>query len=269
MKFLIIFGFVIGVVACEITERECVKNFVNHVEVTVNEDAQICENIFKNFTVEFTDDITSRLRPDDDKACILNKFDVYKISTVYLRGLIGHLHNGTATSEDYEDDVDESKHALINAVKVLCVAHDKYGEKFNTDFYSAKSEDKPDVNTMMCIKKYLFEHNIINPADYNIDTSTVNAAHGCEETHKDLKDTFAMTDDKGDEPNTFFGLSASKALDCASRKFKSEKVFEKLYSFHVIIDFDLNVDQVNKLRDDFIKWNTSSVRFLLECIEEI
>lgn len=238
------------------------------MKLTSRSDAAACEEILKGFTSEFTSNIMQRLIAQDDQTCILNTFAQYRIHEVYLKGLVSHLFNGKPNNDEYEDDVDESIDALLKAVKVLCVANTKYSKEFDEGYESHKQNNNSnDFDAELCVRKYMFDNKIIDPADYNV--SPVVDVTDCEKIIEGLEDSFKIRDDETQKPNTFFGLSATKAQDCTRRKFEEEKILQKIQSFNVIVHLGLTEAQVRQLRVKYVSWMTSSVRFLLECVKEI
>lgn len=211
----------------------------------------------------------ARLKAEDDQVCILKTFDAYNITELYLKGLSQHLHNVNANQTAYNQDVSESKDAFLNAAKVLCTADNKYSDDFN-EYFTTSQRQKNNSETShveLCTKKYFFDKKIIDPTEYNIDTSTLHPIN-CAATFKDLEENFSI-EDEDEKANTFFGLSAVKAQNCATERFAQEKVFQNLFAFQILVNLELSEEKISHLRSTYIKWMTSSVRFLLECVKEI
>lgn len=268
MKIFLFVCLAISGVASEISERQCIESLFHNVKLTSRSEIEACDKVKKNFTAEFTSNIMARLVAEDDQTCILRTFDQYHINDVYLKGLIRHLYNDKLNNDEYEDDVDESVEALLKAVKVLCVAGNKYAKEFDESIESHKQNNNTnDFDAELCARKYMFDKRIIDPAEYNV--SPIVNVTDCEKVYEGLEDSFSIHDDETQKPNTFFGLSATKAQDCTRQKFEKEKLLQKIFSFNVIVHFDLTNDQVKALRTKYVSWMSSSVRFLLECIKEI
>lgn len=269
MKIFILVCIAFGVVACRINPKKCFENYILGQHNTG--DADKCDKILRDYAADFRNDIISRLKAEDDQTCILRIFDAHNITALYLKGLAQHLRLNKLNQSAYEDDVDESKHALLNAAKVLCTADNKYSEDFNEYFRSShirtRNKTSESSHTELCAKKYFIESKIIDVNEYNIDVPSINAS-SCAEAVAELNEAFQVNEE---DPalNTFFGLSAVDAQKCTNEKFAEEKIFQKLYSFQIIIKFDLTPEQVDQLRLKYIKWMTSSIRFLLECVKEI
>lgn len=269
MKIILILCVLIGTACCDLVaqKKACIESFYYKTKLASREDRQFCGNLFQNFTAEFTSDVMQRLTHREDQRCILEKFEEYKINDLYLRGLVSHLHNGTAQSAAYEDDVDESVDSLLKAVKVLCAGGAKLQENFEDGFKEAQSSDARS-ESVLCKQKYFIEKNIINPADYNVDTSTF-ASLSCNDEYKHLDEMLKPIEDSNQDQNTFFGLSAVKALECTARKFAEEKVLEKIFSFNVIVHLDMTQSQKDSLKEKYVGWGLAGVKFLLECVKEI
>lgn len=272
MKVFVFVCFAINVVVCAVSDKDCFEHYFpeNYERVVHAGKAVRCSVLIENYAIQFKSDITTRLAPSDDKNCILRVFDDYNITELYLRGLERHVLNDRKNPDAYKSDVEESSDSLIMSAKVLCTADDKYGDDFNEYFNAslvqkANSEESHSEN---CVTKYLIDSNVIDSTEYNINVSSLNLTD-CEEAIKDLQETFTVEDDEDEQANTFFGLSAVKAQKCTSQKFTEQKVLQNLYSFQIILNFNLSQSQVDRLRAKYIRWMSSSVRFLLECLKEI
>lgn len=270
MKITVILCVLLGTACSDFAAQKsaCIESFYYKTKLTSPEDAQFCEKLFQNFTAEFTSSVEQRLTAKDDQRCILRKFEEYKVNDAYLRGLISHLHNGTAQGEAYEDDVDESVDSLLKAVKVLCAGNVNYEKVFDAEFKEAQHMSDPHSTEFLCSQKYFIEKNLINPSDYNVDMATY-ASLTCEDVYKNLDDMPTQIDDSNQGPNTFFGLSAVKAHECTTKKFAEEKVLEKILTFSLIVHFNMTQSQKIALREKYHNWGQASVKYMLECIKEI
>lgn len=264
MRILLVVGFLISVAICDVTVHKC---FTDHILIHAG-DAIKCNILIGNITTEFRNDIMARMTKEDDLKCILNVFDRYNITELFLKGLEHHLGSNESNIDAYETDVDESTSALFKSAKVLCTADNTFREGFDEFFnISNKHPRAEETNEDRCVKKYFIDNNIFDPSEYNIDASSINA-NNCEQIVKGLEDSFNIKDDD-EEANTFYGLSAVKAFKCASDKYAEHKVVQNLYLLQILVKLDLNQVQIDNLRDNYVKFMTSSVRFLLECIKEI
>lgn len=272
MKYFVFFFLVIGFVRSEISERECIEARYQNLTLGSNEEAEFCEKIFQNFTTEFSNDIKERLTVKDNLTCILQSFNYYNISSLYLRGLTKHLISNRSHDENdaYEDDVDESINALLKAVKVLCTADRIYGNDFDTYFNSSRHQNNSMKGSLseLCIKKYFVDKKIVNPTLYSINPLLINVVN-CSEIVLDLERMFEIPKDEDFKKNTFFGLSAANAQICTKEKFTEEHVLENVYWLKFVETMVLTQQQIDELRSKYIKLMTSSVKFLLLCIKEI
>lgn len=269
MRILVFLCFAVCSGLCEFSNRECIKSYLDDARLTSVEDGAKCYRIFNKYKTDFTNDIMARLKAEDDQVCILKTFDAYNITELYLKGLSQHLHNVNANQTAYNQDVSESKDAFLNAAKVLCTADNKYSDDFN-EYFTTSQRQKNNSETShveLCTKKYFIDKKIIDPTEYNIDTSTLHPIN-CAATFKDLEENFSI-EDEDEKANTFFGLSAVKAQNCATERFAQEKVFQNLFAFQILVNLELSEEKISHLRSTYIKWMTSSVRFLLECVKEI
>lgn len=276
-KFIIIiftsisFGFV------ESSKNSKVQCIVEHLsdknvsipavnsETLQNED---CFEIVKSLTESFRADIESRLHADEKKTCIVNLLLDHRISDIFLKGFVYFTLNltqvinfGTETSETTSD--------VLNAARVICSAHERYGEMFDESLALRRDNVQQivDDSTQLCIKKYYFDRKIINPAEFAIVVPSINLTE-CEEIVKALDESSSNGLDVV-EGSAFYGLPSADVQKCTNQKFIDEKVLLKLTSFEVTMSFNLSEQQQEKLRRSYIKWMTANVRFLLECLEKL
>ena len=270
MKIFVFMFLIISFARSEISERKCIESRYQNKNLGSTVESEFCEKIFQNFTREFTNDIMEQLTNEDNQTCILQAFDHYKIPGLYLRGLIKHLYHNRPDNDVYEDDVDESKEALLKAVKVLCTADKKYGSDFDSHFNNSHNQNNSsgDSHSELCIKKYFYDKKIINPAAYNINPLSINVTN-CGEILKELEESFQIPADDDEKINTFFGLSAVNAQRCTKEKFAEAKVLQNIYALEIVEKLILTKQQIEEQRAKYIKLMTSSVKFLLDCIKEI
>ncbi|CRL04350.1 CLUMA_CG017443, isoform A [Clunio marinus] len=250
-------------------ELECFKILLEQPLNQQSNDAHSgkCLKVIRKHSKEFKSNVATRLSLDSSKTCVLNVLEEHDIVQIYLKGLAQHRCHPTLEQSSYEEDVDESIDALLKAAKGVCTANDTHTQAFN-HYLSHREKPSEADHDELCAIKFFVDDKIIDAAAYNIDESTLNI-EGCQSFIEDLKKSFKLEGDDHPESNTFFGLSAVNAQKCVTSKFKEEKVFEKLFAFSYIINFELTQSQIENLRYDYIKWMTSSVRFLFECMKEI
>lgn len=250
MKVFIWFCFSVNFIHCE-------NNFAQNTE---GEYASVAANL----STEFLKNVKSRLNDEDNESCVMKVFDDHNIIRLYLRGFNDHMKNRT---EKYDEDVEESIDAFVNAAKVICIPR----EKLNQDFEELFNETSlPEVsNHDKCVQKYFIDEKLINASDFNLTISGVNTSY-CEEIVNEIKENISMFEDAEESTNTFFGLSATKAHECSSLKFKDGRVMERIFLFQIIGSFGVvSNEKKEELRSNYIETRTSSVRFLLDCIKEI
>jgi hypothetical protein len=186
------------------------------------------------------------------------------ITRLYLRGFVKHLRNRT---EKYEEDVEESIDALVNAAKVVCTPRAKLDQDFEDLFNVTTSEETSSHDK--CVQKFFIDENLIDASDFNLNITGVNPTD-CEGVNNEIKENISMFEDAEESTNTFFGLSATKAHQCSSQKFKENRVMEKIFLFQIIGSYGtVNEGRKEGLRMKYIDARTQSVKFLLECIKEI
>lgn len=263
MKLFVLFGCLFTVASCRVSVHDCFHDATPQASHVVVE----CKLLVDKTVKEFKDDILARMTPEDNEECILGVFDQYNITELFLKGLEQHIRTGRPSKIAYETDVDESTFAFFKSAKVLCTADSTFRAGFDEFFDQSHKVPSEDDAEERCLKKYFIDKGIINPLEYNIDVASIHAVN-CEQTIKNLEDSFNVRDDD-DDHNTFFGLSAVKAFKCVTNKYAEEKTLQKIHSIQTLIKLDLTDAQKAKLKNDNVKWMTSSVRFLLECISEI
>jgi hypothetical protein len=170
-------------------------------------------------------------------------------------------------TENYEEDVEESIDALVNAAKVVCTPRAKLDQDFE-DLFNVTTSEETSAHDK-CVQKFFIDENLIDASDFNLDITGVNSTE-CEGVVNEIKENISMFEDAEESTNTFFGLSATKAHQCSSQKFKDNRVMEKIFLFQIIGSYGaVNEGRKEGLRMKYIDARTSSVKFLLECIKEI
>jgi hypothetical protein len=261
MNFFLLFCFIVHFSHCKLNEIDCIEGFLNANQGISNEE---CEKVVKKLSSEFLEDIRSQLSDEDSTTCILNVFDDYHITRLYFRGLVKHIRNHT---EKYDEDVEESKDALVNAAKVLCTSD----SKFDADFERLFNETKPSETNEYerCVQKYFIDEKIIDEEEFTFNSTGLNQTY-CDQAHEELSKNFSVEDDEDEKSNTFFGLSAAKAQKCTNQKFTDLKVMQNIFKFQIIASYWSVTDaQKEKLRKSYVAARKSSVLHLFECMKEI
>lgn len=239
-------------------------NLINCENVLAQNIEEELASVAANLSSEFIKNVKSRLNDEDDEPCVMRVFDEHNIVRLYLRGFNDHMKNRT---EKYDEDVEESIDAFVNAAKVICIPKIKLDQDFDELF---NETSLPEVsNHDKCVQKYFIDEKLIDASDFNLNISGVNTSY-CEEIVSEIKENISMFEDAEESTNTFFGLSATKAHECSSQKFKAGRVMERIFLFQIIGSFgEVNDEKKEVLRSKYIETRTSSVRFLLDCIKEI
>lgn len=252
---------------------QCIVNYLRDEKVLMlanfeHHPNENCDNLMRNITITFNNDIITQLQVEDNKTCINELFKQYRIFDVYLKGLLYHSFNLTRVA-DFVKEASETTNDILQAMKSLCSAEERYGKIFNESLDSRHEnvDDIVDSSTLLCVKKYYIDNLIIDPCEFNIDVPAIHASN-CEEIVKELDDS-ASHGLGIDETSTLYGLPSVEVQNCNNKKFIDEKVLLKLASFDVATKLDLTEVQESKLRNDYVKWMTANVRFLLECIEKL
>lgn len=274
MRKLFLIVVVIHSVLGSKSDENCYTKFLQTSEF--NENDQTCKNIFKNHTDEFRNDILDRLGPNQNTSCLFGVLNEYKIINMYLRGLAQQSSMKNLTNAKYEEEVEESKDTVMIAAKVLCSVDELYKQSFDEMFEIDENDnDKSEsavrntTHNELCVQKYMIDNKIIDNEKFTFSTHVKNVTD-CQNAHQDIEDLFrdslAYSTKLSD---TFFGLSTVKANECTMEKFKSEKTFSKLYSLKVIMKLELNDEQKELLKKNYVEWTVSSLIFMFECMRFI
>lgn len=229
-----------------------------------------CFEIVKSLSESFRLDIESQLHADDKKTCIVNLLLEHRISDIFLKGFVYFTMNLTQVI-NFETEASETTTDVLHAARVICSAHERYGKMFDESLASHRDRDNVqqivDDSSQLCIKKYYFDRNIINPAEFDVDVTSINATE-CEEIVKALDESSSNGLDVA-EGSLFYGLPSVDVQKCTNQKFIADRVLLKLTSFEVTMSFNLSEHQQTKLRSDYVEWMTANVRFLLGCLKEL
>lgn len=261
MKFFLLICFAVNFAACEISDVSCIDSFLSQPSGSSSEE---CEKVVEKLSTEFIDSVKSDLGPEDNQTCILDLFENFQVTRLYLRGLLSHITNSI---DKYDEDVEESKDALVNAAKVLCTSNSRFDKDFNELFNGTKVNETNEYEK--CLQKFFIDEQSINENDFKFNSTDFNQAN-CDQTYEELRKNFSIDDDEDEKANTFFGLPASKAQQCTSQKFSEFRVMQKIFSFQIIASYwEVTEDQKENLRGKYVDARTSSVKYLFECLKEI
>lgn len=265
MKILIVTLFAVGCVVCDISDGDCLSNyFSNEIQMASLEDTQTCDRVIGKYVSKLTGDIMSRLKARDDQTCILNNFHDYKIADLYLKGLEYHLKKHTSQSQ-FDSAVAESTNLVLMYIRYLCGSDDLQNAYFYGLFFDRNHRPgSGDEHRTLCQKKYFVDHGIVDPVEFNIDTSTLNEKN-CEKIIKKLEREFAY--DNG--PGYIFGLSDEPSQDCAIHDLTAQKFKEKRASLQVIATFELTAAKIESLRLRYVDWMSKALKTTLRCYEKV
>lgn len=261
MRILILLCFIVQFVACEVDEIKCIEDFL----ASNSENSEECLKVSEKLTTELNESIKTRFEEGENQTCVMNVFADNDINRLYLRGFVKHVKNQT---EKYDEDIEESIDAFVNAAKVICTPQTKFDEDFEELFNVPKPEETSTSDR--CVQKYFIDEKLVDLADFrNLNFTGLNESD-CENVVNELKENISMFEEAEESANTFFGLSATKAHQCSNEKFKNGRVLEKIFLFQIIGSYgDVNEGRKEDLKLKYIDARTSSVKFLLECIREI
>lgn len=255
-----------------LSEKECIASYLKDLKMLeasfeVPNFQNDCSEFVNKRKMEYKRDIMERLSPKDNQECVFKLIDEYKIQLLYMKGLTFFNYNMTSAS-DYFSETSESTTDLLNAVKAVCVAAQKYGNEYDNSMEARQKKKETAVNSHFqeCMKKFFFENGILNAVEYGINVEQLNATD-CEEIATELENSSGLEDI--DQTTLIYGISSIKSQICVNQKIKDQKVLQKIASFAVVLLLDLNDSQILGLRSQYIDIMTRNVKFLLECLSEI
>jgi hypothetical protein len=252
-------------------EKTCIASYLKSMDMLesgfdVSNYSTECDGIVDKRKMDFEKDIMVRLTAEDDQRCILRLFNDYKINLLYLKGLTYFNYNKTLAS-NYYVETSETTGDILNAVKSVCGADEKYGIEFDHSFVSRDEAKRNAKNAHFqeCLKKYFFENKILDASEFHVNVDELNESN-CEEIVEEIESSVNID---VDDSALFYGLSSMKSQTCVNGRIRDEKVLQKITSFGVTVLLDLNETQINSLRIKYIDVMSKNVKILLECLSTL
>lgn len=264
MKSLIFFVFVvISGVICDISKQDCIEFFLENKEIEEDEDAEICAKINTKLIDDFKGYFKNPELEETIQNCIYDVLDEYKISNLYLKGLLNHLENKT-DHDTYEFFFNKTQKYLIRPTATLCA--DPGVTPFDEPKYSQLAA-KRNSHDNLCKQKHLIEQNIIDATDYNIDLSTLKV-EDCDEIIKKVDNSLTFLKNVTFQ-NTFNLEGNFVVRDCIFDKLFKESFAHHKESFNVIATFQLSLEQRKQMRAKMHEWYQSMAKIELTCFQTI
>ena len=126
MKIFILICAVIGVASSEISERDCAESAIKQIEFNSTDDPEFCKKLLADLTEEFVQDTKARLKPADDKICILALFEYFDLNKSYLEEYFQHVVKGKPDHEKFVQDHGEVKDLILDGIRKICAHEDSY-----------------------------------------------------------------------------------------------------------------------------------------------
>lgn len=228
--------------------------------------ADNCAEVVRKNKENFDRDIMARLNAEDNQNCILENFNSYKIHNLYLKGKTYFDFRKTSI-QNFTKEASETTSDVLKTIRKICTATEKFGEEFDKSIEESRKFKKIATNQPVqeCLKKYFFEKNILSAEEFKVNVSTINA-DDCDEIIEELDSPPSFDPDPF---SLFYGLPSHKVQNCINDNIERDNILLKLTSFGVALYMDLDDELINKLRMRYIEINTTNLRFLLKCLEEI
>lgn len=279
MKFLFFVSLMLAAVDAELSnqEKHCVDSAFANQTLSSQDDIELCEKFFKDKTADFRSSFESRLGCNSsaldianlwvcNKDCFLKIFDDHKISDLYIKGLISHLHYGTDESDGYLEDVRKTRAMVYENIGIQCL-----DTKMTAVTFQRFSEDTKTMNDWekSCTRRYAFEKNLIDPADYNIDASNL-SSYDCESIFTRLDKRITPSPVEQKTFRAYFGVNDGAISECENgNEVTKNELFEKNWlTFRTIASFDLSPEQLTSLQERMKSFSKSLSLVVLECIRD-
>lgn len=264
MKILIILVITISLVVCEISEGDCIENYLsNQSSNFLPDDVKACANIIIKTKADFKRIVFDRLNPEENKTCIIQALDDFRITDWHLKGLANHDKNET-DPDDYDYALDRTIELLLNPpmIPVFCGNYERLNRMFDRLFDKKKQGPKFHRE---CDLKYLIKIKAIDPSDYGINMSALSKAT-CDEN----KSAIELDDHKTRFPSIvrIFDLPTEKVVDCLVPKLAKKKIVERFFMFMVVSTFKIPDEKFQEVQLEFVDWLTSYSKIYLECFKE-
>lgn len=239
-------------------QSDCITNFLkNSVNI-----AKPCNKEIKNYTVEFFDEIKNTFEPGYNKTCILDSFQDFKITNLYLKGL--QLHQSSKSDEkEFKENVKMTIRKFLQMFLYRCNVADDLETVFDDTKFS-QQQKMSELHLTQCQKIYLIEKKIIDPTEFKIDKASIKVVK-CDQINADLDR--AVKSIENAESDDVFGLKDDLAKKCAFEKSTKNNWVLKKISFQVIATFDLSNEKRGELRTEFIEWEKEMTTEFLKCYE--
>ena len=261
MKVFILIYVVVSIADAEKAESDCISNFFKVVK-TSEKLTNSCENQIKNYTDVFDSEVKATFEPNYNKTCILDSFKYFRITDLYLKGLQAH-QSTKSDKNDFNENVKMTIRKFLQMFLYRCNVADELETVFDDAKFS-QQQKMSDLHLTQCQKVYLIERKIIDPLEFNLDTSTVKPTK-CEQINADLNR--AVKSIETADSDEVFGLNDDLARKCALEKSaKNDWVLKKI-SFQVIATFDISNEKREELRAKFIDWEKTMTTEFLKCYE--
>lgn len=261
MKILFFLFFAVSAAMCELSELQCIENYLQRFEIRSTEDAIICDNKIRNYTTEFTKDFTLFLDPAINRTCAVNVVKQYRIADFYLKGLTNHLR-GLIDAKAFKESVFETKKDL-SGVQGICMSNDQFKSFFNSVKGELKSRTKSDLQTSLCMQKYFVDSKIIDPTEFKIDARYKYAAN-CGEIVKSLEEN--LLDNFGRE--LIFGMSGDEVWKCVKQKSADEKWNARMEAFNFIATLDISDEKRDEIQLKHFEFIRLKSRAPFDCIQK-
>lgn len=279
-EYLIVVWLFSAAVASKPTEKEksCADFALDHKVLTSPNDIEWCEKFFKDqkakFRRSFEENLGCELKDlksaEDfwvcNPECFMKTFDDYRISDLYMKGWISHLHSGLDDSESYSMHVENTRKVVYENIGMSCIDSRTTPTLLQMLFDQAGEMSE---STKYCLRRYAVEKQLINSADYGFDLPN-STSHDCEFSFEELDERLSDALILNRKPRSYFGVSGFKIRDCETEHeiIKTNSYEKSSIKFLTIATFDLSSVQKLNLANQMMDAMKSFGNVVLKCMKD-
>lgn len=282
MKFAVFILIIVTTVDAKLSKEEklCVDYAFENKSLSAAHEIKLCKKFFDDQKADFRasfeplfvcnpDDINLSTFPQVcNLECFTKNFEEYRISDLYMKGLINHLHSEAdeEKSIEYEFKVNQTRSSAFEHVANQCVDSAmmaSFVQLFLKDIKTMTNVEK------FCLRRYAVEKNLIDPVEHDFAVSNLTSIN-CETSFKKYDENMAYASADKKIIRDYFGVHDRAISDCRhGQEASNKKILERhLMKLRAISSFDLSSQQVISLENEIRKMAKSYSLVTLECIRD-
>lgn len=201
-----------------------------------------------------------------DEKCATEAFESSRISDLFMKGLISHLHNKTEENEDESDDIylkiyEKSRKLIFETIAMKCMDSKLAAVTLKSMIEFVKSTSETERK---CRVRHAIERKYFDPADYNLNAASLES-HDCNSNYEMLDEEFSRLDLFSHYAYSNFGVNDETIRNCMTHKNKFPASF--FMRFRAIAALDLSSEQLTNLENVFMNSAKSYGGVFLECVK--